>query len=104
MTLADLLRGAIMFETALTPPVPIPVSGSSDSSVTPAMLKWLKVLRPKITIPVIYDPHPVVIAPWGDPGKTMWPWVEAAIVGTGVAIGGVATYAVVSLLLPRRKD
>ena len=49
----------------------------------------LQQLKPKITLR-LKGLDPVIIAPYGKPGPTRWPWVRAGLVVGGVALLALA--------------
>lgn len=89
--------GSIRIDTAYGPPIvldrpfaPVPATAG------PSPLKWLK---PQITIvPAIAGMKPIVSAPWGAPGPTRWPQVQAAVVGVGALALGLLVYGAIRAL------
>ncbi len=88
MTDLNSLIKEIRIDTAYAPPLIV-----NDPFKPGVSNWWLDKLKPKITI-VPRSPylHPMVSAPWGDPGKTKWPEIRTVVEVLGVA--AVATIAV----------
>lgn len=85
MNLADLIK-QIRIDSEYGPSIVIdaPFSGSpSGSSVGGSAV--LGILKPQITIvPAIGGIGDKVVAPWGVPGPTRWPYIEGLLVIIGI--------------------
>lgn len=101
--LAAAVEGPMWLETTALPPIPIVLTSSDSSSLSPEVLALVQKLKPKLTAKIIGDPNLVVIAPFGDPGATQWPLIELGLAVGAVVIGGFLVYGVASLLIPRKK-
>ena len=75
MAIVDQIR----IDTTLLPSFTIDQPFSSSPSASPS--KIMDILKPKLTITTGYSSSPVVVAPYGDPGVTQWPWMAAAGLG-----------------------
>ena len=82
--IADVTSGRIVefvdIETMVTPSIhiPAPLVAGPDDGQGGALVRWL---RPKVTIG-LKDLNDVVIAPYGEPGSSLFPWIAG-----GAALG-----------------
>ena len=90
----------VRIDTAYGPPIVL--DHPFDSSANQKPSKLLSALKPQITI-VPGDAlaslvsHPVMIAPYGRPGQTKWPQVEATAVIAGAVVLGLLGVGAISL-------
>lgn len=85
-SLMDLLNKTVTkvtIETAYTPRIEIDQPFQSGGEPSPL----LKALRPKVTMEVMGGAKsPVVIQPYGDPGPTRWPQIQAGLLAGGALL------------------
>ena len=99
-TLQQLLSG-IALETTVGPRVYISVADMLRPSPPPSFGSKYK---PKFTLyagPLLQQfsgQQQVVIAPWGEPGRSMWPDIVKDIEIGGVVVGGLAAVGAVAIL------
>ena len=74
----------IRVDTTWLPPIILNQPFASNASVQGSS-PLLDILKPKITI-VPSGMSPVVASPWGDPGTSKWPVLQAAL-GVGLLAG-----------------
>lgn len=80
------LIAAVRIDTAYGPPIVMDHPFATSQKPNPL----LAALKPQITIyPAMPGVNPVVLAPYGKPGATAWPQVEAAAVIAGSVVLGL---------------
>lgn len=80
--LLSLVKG-VKIETAYLPPIELrDPFGAGGGAPNPL----LAALKPRITIDAAFG-GPITVAPYGDPGESRWPLVQAGLVLAGGAIG-----------------
>lgn len=95
---------SVEFHSNYTPDISLNPNGPSDPSTTSEAIALLQKLQPQFKLNFITGvADPLIIAPWGTPGPTQWPTLALGAQIAGVAALGLGGYALVSLLLPRKK-
>ena len=84
MSILDKMVTQIRVDTTWLPPIIMDQPFSSNASVKGSS-PWLELLKPKISV-TPSGMSPVVASPWGDPGTSKWPILQAAI-GVGLLVG-----------------
>lgn len=97
--MADLsnLIAQIRIDTEYGPPIILDDPfGANAAASGPEPLKWLK---PRVTIvPRLKGINPIVSQPWGAPGPTKWPQVQAVLVVAGALGIGLMGYGILRAL------
>lgn len=91
------LIAQIRIDTEYGPPIVLDDPfGANAAASGPSPLKWLK---PRVTIvPAVQGINPIVSQPWGPPGPTKWPQVQAGLVIAGALGLGFLAYGIYKTL------
>lgn len=85
---------SVVFESALSPRLQIDKPLASKPGDKPKSNNGLlKIFRPKFTVQLV-NGQQVVIAPYGEPGASKWPYLQAG----GIVFAGLAGYGLYSLI------
>lgn len=92
---------SVVVESEYTPRLTVdsPLAQGS-SKPNPVAEALLRVIKPRVTVNFAAGLPPVVIAPYGHPGSSKWPFIQIVGIAGGVLFAGV----LVRGLVPRRRQ